>query len=1108
MKEVKTLLLIVSACLSLNVLGQDTKWLSTPGGPTVDQPEDVAVDRWNNAFFTGKFGSTIDFEDTTLTVIGSGDIYVAKYDSVGNFLWVRTAGGLTEDIGVECAVDYAGNVYAAGKFDDSLAFDSTVYYARGNTDIWVAKWSGDGDLIWAKTFGGNRDDRVRGLDVDSAGFVYLGGRYRTLIEFDTIFLAGNGEDDIYAAKLDPDGNVLWAQSVGGLKLDFGEAVAADPDGNVIVVGSYFQNFATPDSVFFALGDEEIIVVKWDTDGNYLWAKSLGSIDRDYAEDVNTDEFGNIYVTGGYSDEAVFGTDTLPARGKMDMFVTKMDPDGNIIWNSISGAAADNDVAWGSEYDSDGNIYVTGWFRGNYFWGDTILLGTPDFNMLLGKIDNNGNQLWVRKMNEILGSDAGRGVSTGPDGHPCVAGSYVDTFIIDGDTLFADNFPDMFMGKFDKGYSNCIINKVEVAQDPTCDPATGLFDLEAKVYTYGKPTSGDLIVNGVAFPVGGSSPQTVILDSLLSDGLTQAIDVSYSADSTCTYNDTAYYTAPDICGFCSIDSITIDTIKNCKAVTNRFQISVSVYHSFPPDSGALVINGNEFHIDESPQVEKFREYADGEPVDIFAYFTLDSAGCNYSKDSALVAPAACGTCEIDTVFENGVGDCDPFTNTYEATVVVGFFAWPETGGVVINGQVFDIITSPDSYTLTGLIADGNPVDLEVYMEGDTTCSFFVPAAFTAPEACDTCQIISIEFVETSNCDAITQTYDAELTVTFANAPATGDLVINGDTFAVSASPMTVILTGLAADGMDVDVDAFFSDDSSCVSNNSALFTAPASCASCLITGIILDSLYDNCDPFTNLYDVDLTIQYSTPPATGDLEVNGQSFPISGSPQNITVSLPADGSVVSVTALFTDAGGCSLTVPNMFTAPDACDTCSMTSNLTADFDSLIPNSVFLSWDPVLDATAYRLQGRKTGTTNTGEVLAFTNFKVVSGLQLGTSYSWAVQSICPFDSSNFTAESMFTTLLPRVEGSLGDLADAITLYPNPASRMAYVVYESERESELQLKLMSMNGQQVYAEQRNIGIGQQVIEIPLEGISEGIYVLQVREEDRVGALRIVIGR
>ena len=145
---------------------------------------------------------------------------------------------------------------------------------------------------------------------------------------------------------------------------------------------------------------------------------------------------------------------------------------------------------------------------------------------------------------------------------------------------------------------------------------------------------------------------------------------------------------------------------------------------------------------------------------------------------------------------------------------------------VNGESFAITTSPQTVTLTGLISDGNPVDVTANFSGDPACTLTANALFTAPLPCS-CAITNLSATPGA-CDPATNTYSVNITVIYSGAPGSGTLDVNGQSFVITASPQTITLNGLIANGNSVDVNANFSSDPACSLVSNSLYTAPNGC----------------------------------------------------------------------------------------------------------------------------------------------------------------------------------------------------------------------------------------------------------------------------------------
>ena len=151
----------------------DFGWAKRAGGNDSDSSRAIAADRMGNCYATGWFIGTATFGGTTLTSSGEGDIFVAKYDRAGKVLWARRAGGGSFDEGSGIAVDDTGNCYVTGYFSGTATFGGATLTSGGNGEVFVAKYDSAGNVIWVKHGGGTDEDHGNGIAVDGMGNCYM-----------------------------------------------------------------------------------------------------------------------------------------------------------------------------------------------------------------------------------------------------------------------------------------------------------------------------------------------------------------------------------------------------------------------------------------------------------------------------------------------------------------------------------------------------------------------------------------------------------------------------------------------------------------------------------------------------------------------------------------------------------------------------------------------------------------------------------------------------------------------------------------------------------------------------------------------------------------------
>jgi hypothetical protein len=346
-------------------------WAKSAGGTNLDYGAGISTDNSGNVYVTGYFSSSlITFGTTTLINSGTYDMFIVKYDSSGNVLWAKSAGGTNTDFGISIFTGVGGNVYLAGFFySSSITFGTTILSNTGSADIFLVKYDVSGNELWAKSEGGTYSDWGYGISTDAAENVYLTGYFlSSSITFGTTALtnAGSNSWDMFIAKYDSSGNVLWAKSAGGTNDEKGNSISSDADNNVHVTGI----FESPTIIFGTTtltnaGGEDVFIVKYDSSGNVLWAKSAGDINDDRGYDNYTDVVGNVYVLGSFTSDSInFGATTLTNAGIVigaDLFIVKYDPSGNLLWAKSAGGT-DYEEGYGVSTDTSGeNVYVTGYF---------------------------------------------------------------------------------------------------------------------------------------------------------------------------------------------------------------------------------------------------------------------------------------------------------------------------------------------------------------------------------------------------------------------------------------------------------------------------------------------------------------------------------------------------------------------------------------------------------------------------------------------------------------------------------------------------------------------------------------------------------------------------
>ncbi len=364
----------------------------------------VDIDNNGNVYTTGNFSGLINLNTVSLTSTGLTDVYISRYDKDGVIDWAVKAGGSDMESVYDISCDDNGNSYIIGYYAGTATFGPYTLNG-GSGATFVAKFDNSGTCQWAKSIDSYSDTRLNiAADEDPAlGICYATGSFNNQISIGSVNLTSNGEYDIYVAKFSANGNVEWAVNGGGFLLDETGGIEVDAAHNVHLSGTITgpgnflgtdlatKTIITPTTEFrypfyinynsdgiiisgssqnstgmsYGIGADDnsnsyIIndysITKVTIGGNTEWEKSWsGPI---MPRDVKTDKNGNSYVFGIYQATVSFPPYSISSTGSFDVFVVKYDNSGTVKWVASAGGSNFEEGAGGSA-DLAGNAYITG-----------------------------------------------------------------------------------------------------------------------------------------------------------------------------------------------------------------------------------------------------------------------------------------------------------------------------------------------------------------------------------------------------------------------------------------------------------------------------------------------------------------------------------------------------------------------------------------------------------------------------------------------------------------------------------------------------------------------------------------------------------------------------
>jgi len=314
--------------------------------------------------------------------------------------WLTSFGGSTADEVLDAATDQNGNILMTGYFTGINSFGSAILQSSGNSDVLIIKTNPTGGLIWAINAGGPNEDRATSITTDNSGNTYITGYFNSTATFGSITLTGQGRD-AFVAKIDPNGTFLWAKAMGGQFSDTGYGVEVDNSGNVFCTGQYKGNGIFGSSTFNStidptsgLPSHDIFLSKLNSSGTFLWTKDGKAKYDDKGIALTTDDLGNCYLTGQFSDTITF-QNTYPNVFFNSGLIIKFDGNGNEQWVNFAqaGQVILNDIKW-----KGNNIYIGGDYIGNLTIEDingiSTYLSPHDYNVLVLKMTDLGDLNWL------------------------------------------------------------------------------------------------------------------------------------------------------------------------------------------------------------------------------------------------------------------------------------------------------------------------------------------------------------------------------------------------------------------------------------------------------------------------------------------------------------------------------------------------------------------------------------------------------------------------------------------------------------------------------------------------------------------------------------------
>ncbi len=427
-------------------------WAVSAGGVSTDFGKDIACDNAGNIFVTGYYYSTCYFGNLSVNASANSEVFIAKLSNTGNWLWARTSGGNGFNRGNGIICDNNGNVYVTGSFEGNCAFGNTNLSSNGLRDVFVTSLNPNGNWRWTIKAGGNSTDDSYGIKFNSNySFLGITGFFSTSATFGSNTLISAGGRDIFVARLDTNANWQWSVSVGSSASEESRAISIDGSGNSIISGFYSNSITFASNTLPTSADRDVFAARIDRNGNWIWGRNATGTGDDEPFALSMDNSGNAYITGFYYSNIKFGSNEVISDNERNSFVARLTSSGSWSWvRSIKGnSSVDGLGIWTS---TSGYSYISGTFYDKAYINTDTIKTKGESDLLLAKISSSGGWDWIQGNAGVTNIVVSNGIIQDKNTDVFVCGYFNGTVKFGNDTLKSVGLNDIFIAKSSKAGS--------------------------------------------------------------------------------------------------------------------------------------------------------------------------------------------------------------------------------------------------------------------------------------------------------------------------------------------------------------------------------------------------------------------------------------------------------------------------------------------------------------------------------------------------------------------------------------------------------------------------------------------------------------------------------
>jgi len=357
----------------------------------------LAADAHGNILMVGDFWGSIDFGGSTLQSDGDRDIFLAKFDSQGNHMWSKSYGDEREQVGVGVATDGAGAIFVVSAFNGSLDFGGGPLVSRGRYNVALAKLDSNGTHVWSKCFGDDNYHVPECIAATPAGTVAIAGRFHGSLDFGGALLQSQSEQsDIFVTVFSADGECVFAKRFAGRIEQQTRSIAIDADGTIALAGVFKGEINFDDRTLTEQHPTEYcgFLAKLDSGGNALWCKTLGELPAEQGSVVAFDHRNGDVLAGGFIRNKLSVDPSLNASSLC--LIARYSHSGVLKWSRTYGSHAFPDSLC---IDSDGRILLTGHFMESIDFGRGLLVSAGGYDVFAAMFTPEGNVQWSERFGD-------------------------------------------------------------------------------------------------------------------------------------------------------------------------------------------------------------------------------------------------------------------------------------------------------------------------------------------------------------------------------------------------------------------------------------------------------------------------------------------------------------------------------------------------------------------------------------------------------------------------------------------------------------------------------------------------------------------------------------